>query len=289
MKYRFLMIVLAGMSVGSLANATVTYTWSFGSAGASGFVAQGTAFAGTNSGGNIKVYSEQVNSSGVIQSTPATCSFGCSDYSITGSTHSTLGTGSQALFQVNGTFNSSASNYHHGTGIAPYDPAEGHSTGTYGFDNQAGINDTVPENVTGSYSNILELDLSGVANGTTLNFLLQGPTTDPFTGGATAVEVFYANATTPQNLGSMTVYNNSVVNPFAGISPTGTTTTFSLTKTTTNEFVAIQADCHYLLLDTITGTPGTVPEPSFYGFFAVAMVGLVIGARKLRARAAQQA
>ena len=289
MNRKLLVVLLAGLGASSLANATIT--WSFGSSGASGFVSQGQGF--TAGGETINVYGEQVDSSGSILSTPTTCGpnngTSCSDHVPGSGTQNTLGSSSQELFQVNGTFNSSASNFDHGTGIAPYDPAEGNTTGTYGFDNQAGINDNVPENSnSGAYSNILELNLSGVANGTVLQFLMEGPSTDPFGGGTTAVQVYTSSASTPQNLGSMTVYQNSVNNPFSGISFTGTTPQFSITKSANTNFVAIQADCHYLLLDTITGTPPSgVPEPSFYGLLAVGLIGVVFTVRRRKNAAAQ--
>jgi hypothetical protein len=174
-----------------------------------------------------------------------------------------------------------ADNGNSGNGIAPYNPSEG-SSGS--MSNQDGITDSVPENSAGgSYSNILEVYLnSSIANGSTLSFLLQ----EGVSASGDTVSVFTANASTPQNPSGMNVFNNSVASPIGGITTTGTTSQFTITKTSTNEFVAIEADCHYLLLTSITATPGTVPEPSFYGFFALAMVGLVFSARKMRARAA---
>jgi hypothetical protein len=73
--------------------------------------------------------------------------------------------------------------------------------------------------------------------------------------------------------------------PHRRITVDGTTPQFSFNKNTAGvEWVAIEADGHYLLLDTVKGTTSAVPEPSFYGFFALAMVGLLFGARKLRTR-----
>ena len=57
---------------------------------------------------------------------------------------------------------------------------------------------------------------------------------------------------------------------------------FSVTTNTTSlnpyEYIAIQADCTYLLLNSITESGGggqTTPEPRFYGILLVAMLGLV--------------
>lgn len=296
MKKKLLITLFTGLSVSVVASASVT--WDF--ANATGQVANGTAFAGSGGGGNIVVYAEQVSYTegspnlGVIQSPVQTL----------GGFNSLSG-----LFQVSNANNapgSGSTSSGHGAGLAPFNAGEvnGHTItgaagicqgtingGTTGFDCQDGITDFAQQNSSANqFSNILELNISGVQTGTVLKFLLQGPPNDPTSGETTSVNVYTANASTPQNLSAMTVFSNSDTSPISG--PSGITTTglvsqFTITKTTANEFVAIQADCHYLLLNSITGTPPSgVPEPSFYGFFGVAMVGLVIGARKLRARAA---
>jgi hypothetical protein len=61
---------------------------------------------------------------------------------------------------------------------------------------------------------------------------------------------------------------------------------FSITKAAGVEWVAISADCHYLLLDSITGTmtTSTVPEPRFYGLLIAGMLGFAgVYARKRQA------
>lgn len=227
--------------------ANASVTWTFG--GNPALVQQGSAY--NTSLGTITVYAEQVNGSGVLQSLP----------------DSTLCSGTNCLFQTNNSVNAD------GIGIAPYNPAEG--TGG-SFSNQDGI----------SEYNILELQLgSNIANGTTLSFLLQS---GYYAYGADTVSVFTSNTSTPQSLGNMTIFKNSVASPIGGISTNGTTSQFTITKDTSGtEFVAIAADCHYLLLDTITGTAPSTPEPRFYGLLMAGLVGFV-GIFLRNRRAAQQ-
>src|SRR5207253_6489217 len=121
--------------------------------------------------------------------------------------------------------------------------------------------------------------------------LLQGPSTDPNTGETTAVNVYYKDATGAQNLTAMNIFNNSVVNPIGGVTTNGTTPQFSITKDTAGvEYIAIQADCHYLLLDTITSNNALIPtpEPGSFGFALAALLGIGMVVRKRRA-AQQQA
>jgi hypothetical protein len=237
--------LLCGLCITGVANASVT--WTFG--GNPGLVAQGSAY--NTSLGTITVYAEQVNGSGVLQSIP----------------DSTLCSGTNCLFQTNTSVNPD------GTGIGPYNPAEGTSGS---FSNQDGIDE----------NNILELELgSNIANGTTLSFLLQS---GYYAYGADTVSVYTSNTSTVQNLGSMSIFKNSVASPIGGISTTGTTPQFTITKDTSGtEFVAIAADCHYLLLDTITGTAPSAPEPRFYGVLLVGLLGFV-GIFVRNRRAAQQ-
>jgi hypothetical protein len=161
-----------------------------------------------------------------------------------------------------------------GTGIAPFDPAEGGSPSN-GYPDQLGINDDVAHNhsSSGSYGNILELELgAGIADGTTLSFLLQGPTNDPITGELTSVDVYSKDANSVTNPSAM----NSLGNFGAGlISTTSSLAQFTITKDTSGtEFIAIEADCHYLLLDSITPGTSSVPEPRFYGLLLAGLLGL---------------
>lgn len=175
---------------------------------------------------------------------------------------------------VSGLFSTNDSVYDEGIGIAPYDPQEGGSP----FPSQEGITDAA--NGSNSYGNILLLELgSNIAEGTTLNFLIQagiGASTD-------VVSDYYSDS------GSVNVASNEGISPSsmtlngtttAGeISTNGTTaqSQLTITKNTSGvEWVAIEADCHYILLDTITGTAptSTVPEPRFYGLLLASLLGI---------------
>ena len=231
--------LITGFSFASVANATVcpANTWCFG--GNPALVAQGSTYSiGL---GTITVDAAQVSGAGQTN--------------ITSTSDAT----------INGLFQTNDSTFDEGIGIAPYNPSEGGSP----FSSQDGITDT----------NVLELQLgSNIANGTTLKFLLQagiGYSTDSIT---VYTEKPTSHSATPVNLTAMNVFDNSLAVPILKgmISTNGTAGWFSLTKDTSGtEFVAIQADCHYLLLDTITGTPPSgVPEPRFYGLLLASMLGL---------------
>lgn len=248
------------LSLATVASATTCPSdeWCFGLN--TGAVNQGQQYSSNL--GTVSVYAEQINTgNGDLMSSPYQAPFNSP----------TLGSGSDALFQVNGS---------NGNGIAPYNPVEGSANN---YQNQDGITDAVTTNGWGdtnsSYGNVLEIELgSNIAQGTTLQFLLQaGPYADN-----PSVEVWTANASTPQNVnaGSMT-YDLTTTKSIADNS---TVPQFTITKDTSNiEFVAIEADCHYLLLDTITGIPTTTPEPRFYGIMLaglLAMAGLAYQRRR---------
>jgi hypothetical protein len=250
------------LSFATLANATTcpAETWCFG--GNAATVSNGATYSVTGLG-TITAFGEQVNDSTQdIVSTP-----------VKDNGTSTL----SGLFQVNDTANDE------GIGLAPYDPAEGSSDS---MANQLGLDDDVAHNnpSTGSYGNIIELELgSNIAQGTTLSFLLQagiGASTDQ----VTVYSEDTGSSANPVNPSGMT---NDLTTTLGAISTNGTTPQFTLTKNTSGiEFIAIEADCHYLLLDTITGASGTpgVPEPRFYGILLAGLLGLVgIGYQKRRA------
>jgi hypothetical protein len=256
----FAVAAFAALSLGSLANATVT--WNFAGPDGGAFVTQGKSYG--TSAGTISVFAEQINNTTkVLQGSPQ---------QIGGV--NTLGSAGTALFAVDTHPNNN------GSGIGPYSTVQGGSTGS-GFPSQDGITDTLHDASGGSantaYGNILEIQLGAdIANGAILNFLMQGVAGD-------TVTVYYGDFSTPQNLGSLSVLSNPVthlgsdVSPIGGISTTGTTSQFSITKNTaSNEFVAIVADCHYLLLDTISTTGGTqsTPEPRFYGLLLVSLLAI---------------
>lgn len=198
--------------------------------------------------GTITVYAEQLKSNGSLATVPDSTENG--------------------LFRVNNSVNPD------GIGIAPYNPTEG--TGS-SFANQDGI----------SESNIIELKLgSNIAQGTTLSFLLQSGV---FADNADTVSVFYKDSTVALKPGSMNVLDNSVNDPIGGISTNGTVSQFSITKDTAGtEYVAIEADCHYLLLtqaSVVTTIP--LPEPGtnallMFGFLGLA--GIYLRKRQVTAQ-----
>jgi hypothetical protein len=241
--------VATALSFVTVANATTcpAETWCFG--GNPQQVANGSTYSVTGLG-TITVFAEQINNSNGDLVSP-----------VNENGTSTL----SGLFQVNDTVNDE------GVGIAPYNPSEG-SSGS--MSNQDGITDDVAHNnpSTGSYGNVIELELgSNIAQGTSLSFLLQagiGASSDQ-------VQAWYADASTAQNVNasSMTLDTTTAT---GAISTNGTTPQFTITKNTSGiEFIAIEADCHYLLLDSITGGSPAVPEPRFYGLLLTGLLGLV--------------
>lgn len=275
--------VVGALSLATMASATTTFTWSFGSDPTQ--ISNGQTYSGSNGGGTITVFGEEITNT---------------QDSHGNNTGGTYYNGTA----VSGLFSTDTAYFNEGTGIAPYNPNEGTSpqwewngsswVKVPTFSSQDGITDEVNNN-NPTYGNILVLELgSNIAEGTTLNFLLQAGNGQ----SGDAVSIFYQDATgTPSNppdvspdtftsdgtsLASRTTPANSITN-------TGTTPQLSMVKDTNGiEFVAIEADCHYLLLDTITGTPGTsgVPEPRFYGLLLASLLGLG-GVVYQRRRAAQ--
>jgi hypothetical protein len=237
-------IALAGVfALASVASATSYYscsstsnTWCFVPS-SDATVSDGATYstiAGSSVTGTVSVYSEQVKNSNN------------SFYSFSDSTIS-------GLFDVNDNSNVE------GEGIAPYNPQEGGSP----FSNQDGITDTAGGSST--YSNVLLIELgSNIAQGTTLSFLLEAG------NGDNNVQTYSANFY-EQDGGSVNVGMNQGISPSgmtlfgtaaAGtISILGTTDQVSLTKNTSGvEWVAIEADCHYMLLSSISGkAPTGVP------------------------------
>ena len=166
MHWRSLKIAaLAGFIVCATAHATVvTQTWNF--AGTPALVNNGALFTPNTGSGNIYVYAEQANNSGVF---------------VTPYKYNNTATES-GLFQTND------SHFNNGNGIAPYNPVEGSSN--Y-FSSQDGITDTVPHTPSPLYDNLVLLKLdSNIAAGTTISFLLQagvsGDQFDVWTEGGTS-------------------------------------------------------------------------------------------------------
>jgi len=248
MKYlKYAFALLAVLALVTAANATTV--WNFGtttSTESNGFTVTPVA------GESISAYAFQTTAGGTLLSTPTNNGFGTPTLS--------------GLFEVdvNG----------EGDGIGPYNPTETQSN----FQNQDGITDTV-SNVGGSfhngpYNNFLELQLSAnIPAGTVLTFVLSHGNGD---GSAPASVNVYTdnNATVGSGISytGMTLADSNVnVNTIGQPNPGGS---FTITATGKNEVVAIVADCHYLLLDSITGT-SSVPEPRFYGLLLAGLLGLV--------------
>ena len=254
--------VAAGLSLSSLANASVTYTF----ASSNETVSQGATYCPTYSAScgsvpTVGVYAEQTSGSNGTFVTPANNGFQSTE---------------SGLFTVtdNPNFN--------GTGIAPYDPSEG-SSGN--FQNQDGIVDNVPGS--SNNGNILLLKLSDISAGSTLSLLLQaGVTGDSFT-----IYTFEDSGAAPTSLSQMTKYDSNPINVDENGSslpnnPQVTGLTIAGLTSSNTEWIAIQADCHYLLLDTLTITPDPTPEPRFYGLLLAGLLG-VAGMVYQRRRAAQ--
>lgn len=252
-------IALAGaLSFATLASATTCpiNTWCFGSNPAT--VADNTGYStasGSTVTGTISVFGEQITNN----------SSGGTFYSTSNST-------------INGLFSTNDSVFDEGIGIAPYDPAEGGSF----FVNQDGITDSADGSST--KGNILVLELgANIASGTTLQFLIQagiGASTD------VVQDYWQDGGTSNVSPASMTLNGTTTLGE---ISTNGTTaqSQLAITKNVSGiEFVAIEADCHYILLDTITGTAGSVPEPRFYGLMLAGLLGLA-GMVYQKRRAAQ--
>jgi hypothetical protein len=242
----------SALSLATVASATTcaTNTWCFGSNPEQ--VSDNTTYS--TSLGGITVFSEQIKNS----------ASGGTYYSSADST-------------VNGLFSTNDSVFDEGIGIAPYNPAEGSGSS---FSNQDGITDAAGGN--SNYGNILVLELgSNIAQGTSLAFLLQAG----IGASGDAVTAYWSDTSNPDvSPSSMTQFATTTDGQ---ISTNGTTPQFSITKNTSGtEFIAIEADCHYLLLDSITGTPSATPEPRFYGLLLAGLLGLA-GTVYQRRRAAQ--
>jgi hypothetical protein len=157
------------------------------------------------------------------------------------------------------------------SGIAPYYTNEGGPD----YTTQLGIQES------GNADGVLYLEVSsadGITSGSTLSFLMQeGLTQDTF---SVYTETLAAGSA-PPNISSMTLVpgdSDVAVGGAGATSGRATSPQFSIvtsTPGTSVEFIAIQADCEYLLLNKITTTgPSSVPEPRFYGLLLTGLLGL---------------
>jgi len=276
MKRRVLTLVgVLATSLWSVANATsVTYSFS----GSTNSNSSGGTTESGNAGGMVFTTSPQSFGSPAITIYGETAPNGLTGGADDGGP-STFG-GTTGLFEVNNNGTNTA------TGIGPYfsNQASGRS-GSLDLTGENGITET----------DVLLVNLSGVTAGSTVSFVMA---TGVNAADNTGINVWDGvQSVTPTGMGA-----GQGANPLANEAITGgnvngpgggsATQTFNISGTVGTgagqyDWIAIQADCHYLLLQSLTVySPTGVPEPSFYGFFALAMVGLVIGARKMRARTA---
>lgn len=172
------------------------------------------------------------------------------------------------------------------SGIGPFD---NNQSGSYYYTGQKGIQDSVSNGNTTDIMLYIEIANNGtgaIADGSTLNFLMQeGDVSDYFN-----VYTSTGNSGTPPNLTAMNeVKSNVSVGTMNG---GATTPQFSITTNTNStnhiEWIAIEADCTYLLLNQITETASAVPEPRLYSLLLAGLLGLVgIYARKRKAALSQ--
>jgi hypothetical protein len=282
----FLIGVAVSLAIALVASAstcpTTTNTWCFGATGSTTFVTQGSTYStpgGSTVTGSVSVYAEQLHNYTQSNSSSTTGVIVTGSNVLGGTSHPTIGAGSTALFAVNDNV------YDEGIGIAPYNPVEGSGSN---FSSQDGITDAVKTSTgttNGSYANVLEIELgSNIAAGTSLQFLLQagigasGDQVDVWNTGPTN------SSSTPLNVNKTTMTYDTTT-ALGAISTNGTTSQFSIVKNTSGiEWVAIVADCHYLLLTDIVGMPpmSGVPEPRFYGLLLAGFLGLCGVAYKRR-------
>jgi len=159
------------------------------------------------------------------------------------------------------------------SGLAPYVASQG------GYTSQLGVTEY----------DVLVLDLSKVTVGSTVKFTMtEGSTNESFnvwTGTANTTNDYATGLGTSK---SFSTGANPLSNEIITGQQVNTNPTFTLTSST-SEWIAIQADCHYLLLDTIYITPPTgVPEPSFHGFLAAGLIAVGFIAHKRRLRAVER-
>jgi len=170
------------------------------------------------------------------------------------------------------------------SGIGPYVNGQGGSP----FNGQGGIQDFSWFRSTVDYMLFIEVSNTGtgaIANGTLLNFLMQeGSDADTFN-----VWTLVNNSNSLPDLSDMTKVSSDVA---VGVKNGGATVPqFSITTSTTSslhtEWIAIEADCNYLLLNSITD-PSPVPEPRFYGLLLASLIGLGIVIARNRKPAVNQ-
>jgi hypothetical protein len=265
---RTLILGAAGLMLASLANANVTWTWNFAgptngsyTAGPSGLT---STFASVTH--SVTVYAAQETTTGAAETT------------VTG----TLSTANSST--MNGLFQVSDNPNNFGQGIAPYDPTQGGTLAQNeagAFNSQPGLSDDTGTNL----SNLLLINVGAVTNNETLSFLLNaGVAGDSFNvwtyyGAATPTSLGDGGIAMSEAIGNVSV--GAATNANGSVQPTSPQYTYTA-NANGNLWVAIQADCHYLLLDQIgVNQPTTsTPEPRFYGFLMAGLLGLAVIMRR---------
>jgi hypothetical protein len=248
------------MSVAGMAATCTTTTWTF-SAG-SGGAQCGSAYTGvtfTQNGESITIL-PAFDVNGVVTDTPNVVN---------------------GLFEVG-----KGENGNLASGIGPYVPVEGGSP----YTSQQGIQDVDATSKTPLYDTLLyiEVNQSTIPSGTTLSFVMQeGDVVDNFN----VYTSMPGTSTSVPNLTSMMEVDKdvSVGTMNGGVSLNSPQFSVVTNTTAANpiEFIAIEADCTYLLLNQITAKgPSGVPEPRFYGLMLAGFLGLA-GMLYQKRRAAQ--
>jgi hypothetical protein len=115
-----------------------------------------------------------------------------------------------------------------------------------------------------------------IATGTTLDFLMQPGDQTPLDKVDVFKGVFGSGQTAPPNLSALTHVQNGLS---VGAANGGATVPqFSIVTNTSVanpiEWIAIRADCTYLLLNQITDPSPGVPEPRFYGLLMAGLLSI---------------
>lgn len=262
----------AGLMLASLANANVTWTWNFAGPTGGSYTAGGPSglTASFLSGGhNVTVYAVQETTTGPAEST------------VTG----TLSTANTST--LNGLFQVSDNPNNYGQGIAPFDPTQGGSLANNeasAFNSQPGLSDDTG-GTGGNLSNLLLINAGAVTNNETLSFLLNagvaGDSFNVWTYYGAAAPTSLADGGIAMTEVASSVNVGSATNVNGSVQPTSPQYTYTA-NANGNLWVAIQADCHYLLLDQIgVNQPTTsTPEPRFYGFLMAGLLGLAVIMRR---------
>jgi hypothetical protein len=267
--FTFASIAMAGASNPSGCTSTdpaVGTGWIFQTLGYCGDLSGGVSFTASNLQ-VITIYPEKLRD-GVVQANTS------SDYNYI-----------DGLFEVQDGHNGNIA-----SGIGPYVGSNGAGSPYTG---QLGLQDW--DSSGHHYDYMLFIKITGgngagqIPTGTTLNFLMQQGD-QSLDAVDVHWDVFGAGQSTPPNISALTHSNLNVA--IGAKNGDATTPQFSITTSTDGahpiEWIAIQADCQYILLNAITETYSKVPEPRFYGLLLVSLIGLAgVYQRRKRQAAAQ--